>query len=229
MLVSSRILDGYLNESGTINTSRLQFVLDEMAAWEEEVFEKEYSDLNWYKGKQAKRVKSMENARQRSQLGERDHSNDVTSSHSSGRPSPVLTPQQREIFDKVKAFVSASNPSSSSLTIPNDFPARDRNFISNLATKLHLSLSWDEYDENDQNLVTLRLPEPEHVAIDGQVDQVVDEEVSDGNEESRAAIARVLTQYDAARVVEQDVDPETQQERALQEKMDEWKDYYYKV
>ena len=76
----SRIIDGYLNESGTINTPRLQFVLDEMAAWEEEVFQKEYSDLNWYKGKQAKHVKSTENTRQRSQLGEHDHCNDATPS-----------------------------------------------------------------------------------------------------------------------------------------------------
>ena len=113
--------------------------------------------------------------------------------------------------------------------MPNNFSARDRNFISDLASKLHLSPSWDEYDENDQNLVTLRSPEPDHVAVVGPADQVVDEEVSDENEESRAAIARVLKQYEAARVIEQDIDPETQQERALQEKMEEWKDYYYKV
>jgi hypothetical protein len=50
-----------LNESGLINTKRLQFVLDEMALWEQEVFEKEYyRDLNWYKGKRAKHVNEME-------------------------------------------------------------------------------------------------------------------------------------------------------------------------
>jgi 5'-3' exoribonuclease 1 len=48
--------DGYLNESGTINTKRLQAVLDEMVQWEQEVFEREYSDLNWYKGKQRRHV-----------------------------------------------------------------------------------------------------------------------------------------------------------------------------
>jgi 5'-3' exonuclease len=50
-------LDGYINESGTINTRRLQVVLDEMVSWEQEVFEKEYSDMNWFKGKQSKHVK----------------------------------------------------------------------------------------------------------------------------------------------------------------------------
>ncbi len=52
-----------------INTQRLQVILDEMAEWEKEVFEKEYSDLNWYKGKQAKHVKAMEMGRKRQKLG----------------------------------------------------------------------------------------------------------------------------------------------------------------
>lgn len=43
-----------MNESGSINTRRLQVVLDEMVSWEQEVFEKEYSDLNWFKGKHAR-------------------------------------------------------------------------------------------------------------------------------------------------------------------------------
>lgn len=52
-----------------IDTKRLQIVLNEMAEWEREVFEKEYADVNWYKGKQAKHVKEMESARKRSKLG----------------------------------------------------------------------------------------------------------------------------------------------------------------
>lgn len=62
-------MGGYLNEAGVINTHRLQMVLDEMQIWETEVFEREYADLNWFKGKQAKHVKEMENARKRSKLG----------------------------------------------------------------------------------------------------------------------------------------------------------------
>lgn len=48
---------------------RLQVILDEMALWEREVFEKEYADLNWYKGKQEKYVREMETARKRNKLG----------------------------------------------------------------------------------------------------------------------------------------------------------------
>jgi 5'-3' exoribonuclease 1 len=63
-------LDGYINENGSIHTKRLQLVLDEMAQWEQEVFEKEYSDMNWYKGKQRKHVEQMENGRKRAGLSE---------------------------------------------------------------------------------------------------------------------------------------------------------------
>lgn len=58
-----------MNENGVINTKRLQVILDEMAEWERDVFEKEYADINWYKGKQAKHVKEMELGRKRSKLG----------------------------------------------------------------------------------------------------------------------------------------------------------------
>lgn len=48
---------------------RLQVVLDEMRIWEREVFEKEYADANWFKGKQSKHVHEMEMARRRTGLG----------------------------------------------------------------------------------------------------------------------------------------------------------------
>ena len=40
-----------------------------MAAWEREVFEKEYADMNWFKGKQVKHVREMDMGRKRSKLG----------------------------------------------------------------------------------------------------------------------------------------------------------------
>ena len=64
------VLDGYINESGVINTTRLQLVLDEMAHWEQEVFEKEYADINWYKGKQREHAKQLENGKKQNGLGE---------------------------------------------------------------------------------------------------------------------------------------------------------------
>jgi hypothetical protein len=62
-------IDGYINEAGTLNTRRLQQVLDEMAIWEREVFEREYADANWYKGKQRKYVEGREVAEAQARAG----------------------------------------------------------------------------------------------------------------------------------------------------------------
>ena len=42
--------------------------------------------------------------------------------------------------------------------MPNMFPARERQFIGTLADDLHLLVTWDEYDEDDQNIVTWQFP-----------------------------------------------------------------------
>ncbi|GLB40750.1 putative multifunctional protein that exhibits several independent functions at different levels of the cellular processes [Lyophyllum shimeji] len=223
-------MDGYINESGSINTKRLQLVLDEMAVWEQEVFEKEYADANWYKGKQAKHLKEMELAQKRAKL--------------------VLTAPQREIFDKVKAFVMENRHAATSthmrgarLAMPNDFPARERKFIEKLAEDLHLNVRWDEYDEQDVNLVTLRFPgvqeelTPEPpvngagtpiAKSEGDGDEW--EDVDEEDEESRAAIDRVLKKYEKAQVVQDDEGGgfDARYERSMKEKMDEWKRAYYR-
>ncbi|KAM6490715.1 exonuclease II [Amanita muscaria] len=207
-------LDGYLNESGTINTKRLQLILDEMAIWEREIFEKEYADMNWFKGKQAKHVKEMELARRRNSL--------------------VLTEPQREIFDRVKAFVldhRQSPTSQTKLTMPNEFPARERAFINRLANDLYLSVSWDEFDEDDMNVVTWRVPGATEHADGVQTAEDDDSEWEDENDaESRAAVDRVLQKYEKAEVKDDDADGgfDARYEQSMQEKMAEWKRGYYK-
>lgn len=62
--------DGYINENGVINTRRLQVVLNEMATWDRETFEKERSDMEWYKGKQAKYAKNLQNGKKHEGLGQ---------------------------------------------------------------------------------------------------------------------------------------------------------------
>ncbi|KAJ3538611.1 hypothetical protein NM688_g6492 [Phlebia brevispora] len=231
-------LDGYINDGGAINTKRLQVILDEMAIWEREVFEKEYADVNWYKGKQAKHMKELEMAKKRQKL--------------------VLSKSQRDIFEKVRVFVLEHRTSSSEahqrksrLTMPNNFSARDRAFINTLAEDLHLYVTWDEYDEEDdtQNVVTWRFP--------GELEQMVSENNSGKNsgnssgngsgtpveeedndeawededdEESKAAVDRVLAKYEKAKVAEPDKegDFDARYELSIQEKMDEWKRNYYK-
>ncbi|KAH9481103.1 5'-3' exoribonuclease 1 [Psilocybe cubensis] len=213
-------MDGYINESGKINTKRLQIVLDEMAQWEEEVFQREYADMNWYKGKQDKHVKKLENGGPK-------------------RGELALTQTQREVFERVRTFVmenrnlpSPSHYRAAMLAMPNQFPAKDRQFITKLSEDLHLSVRWDEYDDQDVNLVTWRFPR----ALDE--DEIKEgENGTDGSEweddadddESRAAVDRVLKKYEKARVVDPDEEGsfDERYKRSVQEKMDEWKRGYY--
>jgi 5'-3' exoribonuclease 1 len=159
----------------------------------------------------------------------------------------VLTASQREIFDKVKEFVLSNRGASASvqraarLAMPNTFPGRDRKFVTELADALHLRIAWDEYDDADQNLVTLRLPgadisEPlptngaKRNGDDGEWEDV-DEADSEEEEESNNAVDRVLKKYETAHVAKTDEegDFDARHDRALQEKMDQWKREYYKV
>jgi 5'-3' exoribonuclease 1 len=174
----------------------------------------------------------------------------------------VLTRPQREIFDKVKAFVTTNRGererSTALLAMYNDFPARERKFISTLAEDLHLGLRWDEFDEEDRNLVTWRFPgavlqeEQGEAGRDadggkqnghqgqgqGQDGDEADWEDVDGDDddddddaEGRAAVERVLRKYEKAHVAEDDEGGgfDARHDRSIQEKMDEWKRGYYQV
>jgi 5'-3' exoribonuclease 1 len=255
------VIDGYINEAGTLNTRRLQQVLDEMAIWEREVFEREYvGHFSVY-------------------------AIDVNQViHDSFRV--VLTGPQRVIFDQVKAFVLAhrsSSPSSKSqktrrrLAMKNEFSAGERLFIGRLAEDLHLNVRWDEFavlgsgegdvdaDAEEVNVVTWRFPGDDGEGDDGHGasnnikngnanasgngaatngDVVVDVPITvtvngndDGNEdewvdedeESRAAIDRVLGKYEKAKVLDDEGGFDERHERRVEEKMAEWKASYYQV
>ena len=226
-------------------------MLDEMTLWEREVFEKEYSDLNWYKGKQAKEVKAMEKDRQKVGLGAVFSSPQYfLVSHTESQRCLELTKNQRDIFDKVKKFIfdsrslSASHHRSARLALPNQFPARDRAFITKLSEELHLDVGWDEYDRN-QNLVTWRLPRLSHQVGDEKEEEggiTIEEDGSTANsewedeasgddDEAHAAVDRVLKKYEKAPVVDLDAQGsfDERHERSVKEKMDEWKRGYYRV
>jgi 5'-3' exoribonuclease 1 len=140
----------------------------------------------------------------------------------------------------------------------NTFPARERSFITRLAEDLHLSLRWDDYDENDNNILIWRLPgvleddnieedleksgaaasaakteEEAEESAEGPADSEW-EDVSDeyeDDEESRAAVDRVLQKYEKASTFDDEADGgfEARYERSIKEKMDEWKRGYYQV
>lgn len=170
----------------------------------------------------------------------------------------MLTGPQREIFDKVKEFVMENRKAASTahtrvarLAMRNDFPARERKFIGKLAEDLHLNVRWDEYDDEDINLVTWRFPGaleeplPEEIGANGnktsdeknRVEEAGDGEWEDvegedeEDEESRAAVDRVMKKYEKAHVAHDDEGGgfDARYENSIKEKMDEWKRGYYQV
>lgn len=151
----------------------------------------------------------------------------------------MLSKSQRDIFEQVKGYVTENKGVSSraaKLSLPNVFPARDREFITKLSEDLHLNVAWDEFDDQDQNLVTWRFPGA--YSDDDEADQEVAEdgdesawEDTEDDEEAMAAVDRVLRKYEKAAVV----DPNTEgsfderHDKMVKEKMDQWKRDYYRV
>ncbi len=244
--------DGYINDTGTIDTGRLQLVLNELASVELEIFEKEYADLNWYKGKQQKEIAAMEAARSRGQLGESASGGCVScpTCALTREPCPVMTKKQKTMFAKIRAFskaVSAQPSPGHKLEFVNDLPARDRRFLQELADALYLEVSWDEVDGYGQSLAVLRPAaldptrtkngnadkgSDEASATDDDEDsgsEATTDESSESEHEARAAVDRVLDKYQKAKIVDDTVeDFEESYEQKLQNKHDDWKADYYK-
>lgn len=113
------------------------------------------------------------------------------------------------------------------LSIPNKLSSGEQAFLANLALDLHLTLSWDEYDEDDQNLVVLRFP--------GALESPIDEEDSDSDPqddtEATAAVDRVLRKYEKAKMLMENAEDnfDLREELRLKQKMDDWKRAYYSV
>ncbi len=93
-------------------------------------------------------------------------------------------------------------------------------------------MSWDEYDDQDQNLVTWRLPG----ALDDEEaddDQEVEEEREGENEgewvdteddeEAKAAVDRVLKKYEKATALDAEGSFDEHHEKLAKEKTEEWK------
>ncbi|KAG2355358.1 hypothetical protein BDR07DRAFT_1426409, partial [Suillus spraguei] len=113
--------------------------------------------------------------------------------------------------------------------MPDTFPARERKFISTLAEELHLSVTWNEYDEEDQNLVTWRLPG----FLDEPLAETDPEQAngdSNNDDEGRAAVDRVSKKFDKAPVVDDEEGGgfDARHEQSINDKMSEWKRGYYK-
>lgn len=111
--------------------------------------------------------------------------------------------------------------------MPNTFSAGERALLINLAQDFHLTLSWDEYNEEDQNLVVLRPPGAFGSHSGDQNGE------SDSQDETATAVAvdLALKKYDEAKILANTVEDNfgSREELRLQCKVDDWKRAYYLV
>ncbi len=123
-----------------------------------------------------------------------------------------------------------------SLSFLNNFSARDRHFITELASDLNLQLAWDAYDESGENVVVLGFPSKSPVTESdaeaegdggGYVNISDDEDLA----ESSAAVDRVLSKYARLKIIDGDEegDFDEREEKRLEAKVHEWKRHYYQV
>ena len=199
--------NGYINERGVINLERLALLLDELSDVEYRFFEGENADARWFKGKQMAKVDVMEKGRQKFP--------------------PVLTTSQKELFRKVKAFVTGcfndKSVRQAALNLPVDLPARDRRFIEDLADNLRLNWNTPE-DGNGQRYFRLSLPRPMTISSDP------DSSNDEGDEEMQQAVLRVLNRYDDAQVLDMTaLKAQEQMEQQYQTKFLAWKNKYYRT
>ncbi|GAA6000306.1 hypothetical protein JCM10207_007950 [Rhodosporidiobolus poonsookiae] len=135
---------GYINEHGTLNVQRLQLILNELGVFEREQFEHECSDTSFLKGKKkgVYNERVAEKALQRGKL--------------------ILSDKQKALVDRLSSFLSSNlSPLTPSATLqfPNALSARDRRFFADLADKLHLFVTYDEFNDEGENLITVRFDE----------------------------------------------------------------------
>jgi hypothetical protein len=144
-----------------------------------------------------------------------------------------MTPSQRAVFNQVKEFVLENRSASSSmlngaeLSFSNTFSAGERALLINLAHDLRLTLSWDGYDEEGQNIVVLRFP--------GALEPPSDDQDSEGDSQDEAtavaAVDFVLRKYNEAKTFVETAEDnfDSREELKLQCKVDNWKRTYYLV
>jgi 5'-3' exoribonuclease 1 len=193
-------LGGYINEQGVIHLERLKVLLGELSSVEHRFFEAEYQDAKWISAKK----------------------NDVEEQFAlkPGRVPTRISPEQKVLFDQIKAyFINPNNKDAETrqpLDLPSTLPARDRKFVQQFATDLNLQWSTQE-DAEGNRFIRLEFP-------------VVDnDDSSEEEEESQIARTRILQRYAKAKVEEVTNDQAQQDMRKkYDEKFEEWKDRYYR-
>ncbi len=147
--------DGYINEGGTVNPSRLGMLLDELSKEEYRYFEHENEDAGWLRGK--KLLENDEKAKAKAKAGGK----------------LIASTAQKNLWkQKIRKFLSNTNSASGVLDLGTDLKAEDRKFVQDLADAVHISWSTKEDDEGNRHLI-LSSPEQEEEEEDEEARSAV--------------------------------------------------------
>ncbi|KAH6611217.1 alkaline phosphatase D [Trichoderma cornu-damae] len=191
--------EGYINENGVINMSRLQRLLGELSKTELDQFEYDVSDEKWFASKQMeKKLHEKNGPKPRSQK-----------SHQL-----VITSFQRDLWkQKIRPFIS--NRSQQPLDLGPGLKAADRKFVQDLAESMRLEWSTKEDEEGNRRLA-IAFPPKEETGDD------------DDDEEGNLAAYRVMKSYDKASVVDvTPEDAQKHYDQLYEQKYKGWKTKYY--
>ncbi|KAH9883382.1 exoribonuclease 1 [Xylariomycetidae sp. FL2044] len=190
--------DGYINEGGVINFSRLGTLLEELSKEENRHFEHEHEDSKWLRSKQLVDNNGEESVRTRGKI--------------------VVTSGQKELWKKIRKYVN-KRPSGP-LNLGHDLIAADRKFVQDVAANLHLEWRTVEDDEGRRDLV---MSSPDKLSgVAGE------NEEEDSEEEGHLAVLRVMKRYDNAQVVDFSAqEAQASMQLKYKEKLLEWKNSYY--
>ncbi|OAQ77387.1 exonuclease Kem1 [Purpureocillium lilacinum] len=191
--------EGYINENGVINMSRLQRLLDELSKLELVSFENDVADEKWFAAKQMEKKLEGRNG---------------AASKSSKNGQLIITSSQRDLWkQKIRPYVSKR--SDEPLDLGSNLKAADRKFVQDLADAMHLNWSTKEDENADRHLI---------LAFPARPDGDDDDEEEEGN----LAAYRVMKIYDKAAVVDMTAeDAQKQYEQLYQDKYQGWKTKYY--
>lgn len=191
--------EGYINEEGVINLSRLKLLLDELSKEEHRHFEHEHSDSNWLRSKQLADTNGAGSTKAKGKL--------------------VMTSSQKELWKQIRKFVTKR--SREPLNLGDHLVAADRKFVQDVAETLHID--WRTI-QNEEGQRDLSLAFPSRAALSNGEEEEDEEE----DEEGHLALLRVVKRYDSAQVVDLSAEEaRATMEREYQEKFEEWKDKYY--
>ena len=192
---------GYINDGGTINLERLGLLLDELSESEHRFFESEHSNANWLRSKQ------------------KDMPKNSATKGSQGRL--VMSSAQKQIFVHIKKWINSMGTGFGGkppLNLSSTLPARDREFVKQLANDLHLQLKTVEDSQGNRN-IQLLFPSPLQNG----------EEEDTEEDEAQTALFRVIKRYDKADIVDvTQEDASRNMENKYNQKFYEWRDKYYK-